>query len=518
MPSISKKNLFNLSQLIWQGAFVIIFLLSFLVNVPILAQTAGPFRLVYPFNNSGVLINDYQVDIYLNTATLISKFKMRTDCADIRILSSAGTALSFWLESGCNTATTHIMIKIPAVNPGAATFSLDFGNFALTTSTSSAVNTAIFSDQMATTPTCTLGGTAVLDTVNQWVRLNAVAGVTGSCNYNHVPANGFIAKFDFWSGGGTGGDSVWFYAFNKSVPIQEDITTSGYHFTLDEFQDRICYTKSTTSNGAGIACGAVTTLDNSTWQSVEIRYFNHKADIFLNGVLLATGTNSPAIAVTSNFFGFAARTSTPTNEHRIRRTYVSKYSPLVTLSAPSEQVSVSMTIRDINNTANTNSCNFGTVSTLSNTQCTYRIVINTNATNGYQLFSQTNGGLKRTGSTYVISNALAGTGTGGGSIIDNTTSGIERYGVKINPGNTTAGNNILLPNTPFYVGSILVGANSTNFSHTVNTLTVNSPFANLPVAGNTTNTIAMIHNLNISRNTPAGVYTQRIVYTLVASF
>lgn len=517
MPSISQKNLFDLSQLIWRGAFGVIFLLTFLANVPVLAQATGPYRLIYPINNSGIAMVDYQIDIYFDTATLISKFKMRTDCADIRLLSDTGTALSFWLESGCNTTTTHIIVKIPAINPGVTTFWLDFGNFALT-STSNSASVAVFSDQMATTTTCTLGGSAVLDTVNQYVRLNPLNGGFGSCNYNYNPGSGFIAKFDFWSGGGNGADSVWFYAFDNSIPTAEDITTGGYHFTYDEYQDRVCYTKSTVDNGAGIACGSVTNLDNSTWKAAEVRYYNHQALLYIDGVLITSGTNATPIATTGNFFGFAARIGGLNNEHRIRKTYVSKYSPFIILSAPSEQVYVSMTIRDISNTVNTNSCDFGIASTLSSTQCIYRIAINTNATNGYQLFSQTSGGLKRTGSAYVISNALAGTGTGGGSPINNATNGIERYGVKINPGNTTAGNNVLLPNTPFYVGSILAGANSTSFSHTVNTLTINSPFANLPAVGDTTNTITMTHNLNISPSTPSGAYTQRIVYTLIANF
>ena len=517
MPTISQNNLFNFSLLIWKGAFGIVFLLTFLVNVPVVAQATGPFRLIYPLNNTGIAMTDYQVDIYFDTAILISKFKMRTDCADIRLLSSAGVALSFWLESGCNTTATHIIVRIPTVNAGASTFFLDFGNFALT-SLSDPASVAIFSDQMATTTTCTLGGSAVLDTVNQYVRLNPINGTFGSCNYNYNPGIGFIAKFDFWSGGGTGADSVWFYAFNNSIPTSEDITTGGYHFTYDEFQDRVCFTRSTVDNGAGIACGTVTNLDNSTWKSAEVRYYNHQALLFIDGVLITSGTNATPITTTGNFYGFAARIGGQNNEHRIRRTYVSKYSPFIVLGAPSERISVSMTIRDTTNTINTNLCNFGIASTLSNTQCIYRIAINTNATNGYQLFSQTSGGLRRTGSTYVISNALAGTGTAGGSIINNTTNGIERYGLKINPGNTTAGNNILLPNTPFYVGSILAGANPTNFSHTLNTLTVNSPFANIPAVGDTANTITMTHNLNIAPSTPSGAYTQRIVYTLIANF
>jgi alpha-tubulin suppressor-like RCC1 family protein len=70
--------------------------------------------------NSNTLSN-YQVLVTLDTASLISAGKMRSDCGDIRFTDSdAQTQLSYWIESGCNSATTKIWVKVPSI-PGSST-------------------------------------------------------------------------------------------------------------------------------------------------------------------------------------------------------------------------------------------------------------------------------------------------------------------------------------------------------------------------------------------------------------
>ncbi len=387
---MSFLNLNPFSRFFYSLLLACFLITIFNISIPAFAQ-ASPYRLIYTVDNTGILINNYQVEVILDTASV---------------------AYNFWVKSGCNTVSTKIIVNIPAVNTGTTTFWLDYGNFSLT-SLSNPAATTVFSDQMLTSTTCTLGGSAIYDATNQWVRLNSVTQGSGSCNYNYNPGNGFKAKFDFWSGGGTSADSTWFYAFDTSIPNQEDVTTGGYHFTYDEYQDRVCFTRSNIGNGAGIACGSVTNLDNSTWKSAEVRYYNHQAWMYIDNVLIATAVNpAPIASTTGNFFGFASRTGGLTNEHRIRKTYVSKFSPFITLNAPSEQVFMSMNIRDVNNSINLNTCDFGIA----------------------------------------------------------------------------------------------------------NTLTIQSLYPNLPLIGDTTNTILMTHNLNISPGTPAGNYSQKITYSLVAGF
>jgi len=61
-------------------------------------------------------LTDYQVLITLDTQSLISSWKMRSDCGDIRFTDSNGTnLLNYWIESGTNTTSTKIWVKIPSI-------------------------------------------------------------------------------------------------------------------------------------------------------------------------------------------------------------------------------------------------------------------------------------------------------------------------------------------------------------------------------------------------------------------
>ncbi|MCW4027583.1 MAG: DUF2341 domain-containing protein, partial [Candidatus Bathyarchaeota archaeon] len=79
---------------------------------------------------SGNYLLDYPVLVELDTATLISEGKMRSDGADIKVKDSDGeTDLSFWIEAGLNTSATRIWVKVPFI-PGSSTkrISLHYGN------------------------------------------------------------------------------------------------------------------------------------------------------------------------------------------------------------------------------------------------------------------------------------------------------------------------------------------------------------------------------------------------------
>lgn len=67
-------------------------------------------------SNSDSNLTDYPVT--MDTAYLISARKMRSDCADIRFADSSGsTQFNYRLESGCNTNSTKLWVKIPSVPP-----------------------------------------------------------------------------------------------------------------------------------------------------------------------------------------------------------------------------------------------------------------------------------------------------------------------------------------------------------------------------------------------------------------
>jgi len=64
-------------------------------------------------------LTNYQVLVTLDTATLISDGKMRTDCGDIRFSypnpDETEIEIPYWIEGGCNSANTKIWVKVPLI-------------------------------------------------------------------------------------------------------------------------------------------------------------------------------------------------------------------------------------------------------------------------------------------------------------------------------------------------------------------------------------------------------------------
>jgi hypothetical protein len=75
-------------------------------------------------------LSNYQVLVTLDTASLISAGKMRSDCGDIRFTDDDGqTVLSYWIESGCNSASTRIWVKVSSIPESSTkTIYLLYGN------------------------------------------------------------------------------------------------------------------------------------------------------------------------------------------------------------------------------------------------------------------------------------------------------------------------------------------------------------------------------------------------------
>ena len=92
-------------------------------------------------------LTDYQVLVTLDTRSLISQGKMRSDCGDIRFTDSDGsTLLSYWIESGCNSANTKIWVKVPNIPASSTkTIYVYYGNPSAT-SLSNGINTFLAFD------------------------------------------------------------------------------------------------------------------------------------------------------------------------------------------------------------------------------------------------------------------------------------------------------------------------------------------------------------------------------------
>lgn len=89
------------------------------------------YRKPITITNSGSAQTDFQVQVTVDTAALITEGKMQSDCDDIRITDINGKLLPHWIETGakaCNTSTTYIWTKAPFLPTSGATIYLYYGN------------------------------------------------------------------------------------------------------------------------------------------------------------------------------------------------------------------------------------------------------------------------------------------------------------------------------------------------------------------------------------------------------
>ena len=105
------------------------------------------YRRAITISNSGSnALTNYQVNITLDTASLISAGKMRSDCGDIRFVDANGNLLNYWIESGCNSATTKIWVKVPSIPASSSTTIYVYYGNPSATSLSNGDNTFDFFD------------------------------------------------------------------------------------------------------------------------------------------------------------------------------------------------------------------------------------------------------------------------------------------------------------------------------------------------------------------------------------
>lgn len=87
------------------------------------------YRKPITVSNFGSVLSDYQVVTTVDTASLATAGKMLSSGNDIRFTSSDGsTLLNYWIESGINTSTTRIWIKIPSISSGLNVIYMYYGN------------------------------------------------------------------------------------------------------------------------------------------------------------------------------------------------------------------------------------------------------------------------------------------------------------------------------------------------------------------------------------------------------
>ena len=167
-------------------------------------------------------------------------------------------------------------------------------------------------------------------------------------------------------------------------------------------------------------------------------------------------------------------------------------------------VSLSFVIRDSTDTANTNVCDLGTITTAAIATCAYRLKIGSNGT-GYVISVNTSGNF--TNGSASFANAAVGTGGAGGTAL---AAGTEGYGTVVTAGTPSNGSAAI---------ASAYNAGVTNRASYVNT----SAATLLTITGQNNPTTAansplITHAAAVSSVTASGSYTQTVTYTLAPTF
>ena len=88
--------------------------------------------------NSGATLSNYQLRMTLDTASMVGAGQLRPDAADLRFgVDSAGaTLMDYYIESGVNTASTVVWVKLPSLPASTTTAFFLFGGNPAASSTS----------------------------------------------------------------------------------------------------------------------------------------------------------------------------------------------------------------------------------------------------------------------------------------------------------------------------------------------------------------------------------------------
>ena len=206
--------------------------------------------------NSNTL-SDFQVQITLDTASLISNGKMKSDCGDVRVYdSNTESLLPYWVETGTeNSSSTRIWVKVPSIpGGGKKTIYLFYGNPGAT-SQSNGDDVFEFFDDFEGTSLDTnkwtqleSGGTITISNSEITLESNPASGISISTrNYKTFPIN-TIAEFR----AKMSGDASTFFGFSdadgSSVSNEINVHVSRGFFVRKEGT----YTQLTRNTGVSV--------------------------------------------------------------------------------------------------------------------------------------------------------------------------------------------------------------------------------------------------------------------------
>lgn len=273
---------------------------------------AGKYRKPITISNTnGTTLIDYQVQLIIDTASLISAGKMHSDGGDIRFLDTNGNGnLNYWIESGINTANTKIWVKVPLIPTTGKQIYLVYGNSS-NLSLSSTTNTFIreitnvkgawnmdeaSGANLADLSSVNNTGTSTNTTIGGGKLGNARA-FNGSNAYVTIPHNTAYNVTDFsinlwfkYSGAGTASKAYW-------TLINKNGVGDGYRDTFHGFVTPTGYVYFRVGNGSSLVqplAGSISTTDNA-WHMVSVTRNGNSITAYLDGVAGETATLSGSV-------------------------------------------------------------------------------------------------------------------------------------------------------------------------------------------------------------------------------
>lgn len=281
---------------------------------------------VYVENSVNRDLEGFQVKFELDTAELVSRGFLNSDCSDLRFSSYENDRkFDYWIKEGCNTESTEIIVRIPEIDGSSTEKFFVFAGNSNVESESSPEKTMFIYDLHGSGYDGELRWDAIYNSSEEFVEFSDPDGGSGGLFYEKLPEPGFKANFEYFAGGGSGADATFLAAYvDEPVSRERKYDKGGYRYALDEYNGnslQLNYEGETKfSESAGFD------IDDSTWRSVEIEFNgDNQHRINANNNLYINETVDENLESTGNYFGWGGRTGGSKNYHRVRELTVRKY-------------------------------------------------------------------------------------------------------------------------------------------------------------------------------------------------
>ncbi len=303
---------------------------NYLVIESVLDPSSGYLVPISISNNVNIDLTDYQIKVILDS-TWDGWDYVQPDGSDIYFTDEYGNPLYYWIEVFDKVNQyALIWVKVPYIPAlGTTTIYMYYGSTNPYASYKDPYKTFfIYEDLTKGIKEGNIVKPAYYDPSKPALVLTKPENSQiGYLYYDKVPTNptGFYARFYFRAYDGTGADAVWLGAYDSTYyGTREDIVAGGYHFTYDEYQDRIAFTKSTTDNGPPIAWDREPSIDDGDIHKAEIYFWydgsSVYAQIFYDGRLRVNAFDLNVQDNVINGIGmmiFGGRTGGLTNRHEL---------------------------------------------------------------------------------------------------------------------------------------------------------------------------------------------------------